>query len=54
MDVLGCIVTGNQANGSVLGEGGGIFSNGSVLTLTASKVKGNKASTSGDDLFIEP
>ena len=29
-------------------------STGSVLTLTGTKVKGNKATTSGDDLAIGP
>jgi hypothetical protein len=47
-------VNGNKANGSVLGEGGGIYSSDSVLTLVDSFVKGNKASTAFDDLFDGP
>jgi hypothetical protein len=45
---------GNKANGTVLGEGGGIYSDNSVLTLVASTVKGNKASTAYDDIFVGP
>jgi hypothetical protein len=44
-------VNGNQANGTVLGEGGGIYSYSSLLTLLASTVNGNKASTAFDDVF---
>jgi hypothetical protein len=47
-------VNGNKANGSVLGEGGGIYSSDSLLTLLASNVKGNKATTAFDDLFNGP
>ena len=47
-------MNGNKANGSVLGEGGGIYSSNSVLTLVASNVLGNKASTDFDDIFIGP
>ena len=36
------------------GKGGGIYSYNSVLTLVATKVKGNKASTAFDDLFVGP
>jgi CSLREA domain-containing protein len=54
VDALDCTVKNNQANGTVLGEGGGMFGSGSVVSLTSTKVKGNKASTSGDDIFLEP
>jgi len=47
-------VNGNQANGTVLGEGGGIYSYHSVLTLLASTVRGNHASTAFDDVFNGP
>ena len=47
-------VNGNEANGTVLGQGGGIYSSGSVLTLLASIVNGNKATTDGDDIFVGP
>ena len=47
-------MSGNQANGTVLGEGGGIYSYGGVLTLVASTVKGNKATTGYDDIFVHP
>jgi len=53
VEVRGSTVNGNQANGTESGEGGGIYSSNSALTLVASKVKGNKASTSGDDIFVE-
>jgi hypothetical protein len=46
------VVNGNKANGSVLGEGGGIWSYGGVLNLLATNVKGNKASTDFDDIFF--
>jgi hypothetical protein len=39
-------------NGTVLGEGGGIYSSGGVLTLVASTVKGNKATTAFDDIVV--
>jgi hypothetical protein len=54
VNVQNSTVNGNQANGSVLGEGGGIYSYNSVLTLVASTVKGNKATTGFDDLFVGP
>ena len=38
----------------MLGEGGGIYSYGGVLTLVASTVKGNKATTGYADIFIAP
>ena len=48
-------VNGNKANGSVLGEGGGIFSfDNSLLTLLATNVKGNKATTAYDNIFSGP
>jgi hypothetical protein len=47
-------VNGNQANGTVLGEGGGIYSFNSLLTLLASNVHGNRATTAFDDIFIGP
>jgi hypothetical protein len=53
VDARNCVVSGNTANGTVRGEGGGIFSNGSILTLATTRVKGNKASTTGDDLFVD-
>jgi hypothetical protein len=49
-----CTVNGNQANGSVVGEGGGIYSDNSLLTLLASIVRGNKATTAYDDIFNGP
>jgi hypothetical protein len=47
-------LNGNKANGSVLGEGGGIYSLDTLLTLPASTVKGNKATTAFDDDFDGP
>jgi hypothetical protein len=47
-------VNGNRANGSVLGEGGGIYSYNSLLTLLATNVRGNRATTAFDDLFNGP
>ena len=47
-------MNGNKANGLVIGEGGGIFSSGIVPILVKSEVKGNKASTAYNDLFIGP
>jgi hypothetical protein len=44
----------NEVDGTVEGEGGGIYSYNSVLTLLASIVKGNKASTAYDDIFSGP
>jgi hypothetical protein len=54
VSVQDCTVNANKANGTVLAEGGGIYSDATILTLTASNVKGNKASTAGDDIFIHP
>ena len=42
---------GDKANGSVLGEGGGIYNSNSSLTLMKSIVKGNKATTAFNDIF---
>jgi hypothetical protein len=47
-------VNGNKANGTVLGEGGGIYSLDSLLSLLGTVVKGNKATTGFDDLFSSP
>ena len=47
-------VNGNKANGTVLGQGGGIYSFGSLLTVVDSIVNGNKATTSDDDIFDGP
>ena len=47
-------MNGNQANGTVQGEGGGIYSFDGVLTLVGSTVKGNKATTAFDDVFDGP
>jgi hypothetical protein len=54
VSVTNSTVNGNKANGSVLGEGGGIYSYHSALTLVASILKGNKATTAFDDLFEGP
>jgi hypothetical protein len=54
VDVRDSAVTGNQANGTALGEGGGIFSSATVLTLPGSTVKGNHATTDFDDVFAGP
>jgi hypothetical protein len=40
MNVESSVVNGNQANSSVIGEGGGIYAS-SGLTLVATNVKGN-------------
>jgi hypothetical protein len=48
------VVNGNKANGSVLGQGGGIYSFSTALTLTATNVKGNNATTADDDIFSGP
>ena len=45
---------GNKAKGSVLGKGGGTHSSNSVLTLLASTVKGNKATSDSNDIFEGP
>jgi hypothetical protein len=49
-----CTVTSNQANGTALGEGGGIYSYGNILTLVASPVTGNSATTDHPDTFTHP
>jgi hypothetical protein len=48
------MVNANQANGTLLGEGGGIYGCGSVVSLSSTNVKGNKASTAFDDLINGP
>jgi hypothetical protein len=45
-----CTVNGNKANGSAIGEGGGIFDLNSILTLLTTTVKGNKATTAFDNI----
>ena len=45
-----CTVNANNANGSVVGEGGGIFDSNSALMLVATPVKGNKATTAFGDI----
>ena len=47
-------VNGNKANGSVDGEGGGIYAFDTTLTLVNTKVKGNKATTAYNDIFDGP
>jgi predicted outer membrane repeat protein len=54
VSVQDCTINGNKANGTMLAEGGGIYSDDTVLSLVASNVKGNKARTAGDDIFIHP
>ena len=54
VDVENSVINANQANGTVLGEGGGIYSEGGGLILASTKVKGNKATTSGGDIYIHP
>jgi hypothetical protein len=48
------VVNGNKANGTVLGQGGGIFNTGGVLTQMGTTVNGNKATTGFDDIFAGP
>ena len=47
-------INGNQANGSLVGEGGGIYAFDTALSLVATAVKGNKATTAYNDLFDGP
>jgi hypothetical protein len=54
VDATDCTTNGNKANGTVVGEGGGIYSFKSVLTLVNTNVKGNKATTAYDDIFNGP
>ena len=54
VDVENSVINANEANGTVLGEGGGIYSEGGGLILASTKVKGNKATTSGGDIYIHP
>jgi hypothetical protein len=52
--VKNSVVSGNKAKGTVEGKGGGIYSFNSVLAFLASTVRGNKATTSDDDIFSGP
>jgi len=53
VDMKNATVNGNDADGTVLGQGGGIYSDPTtVLTLLNSTVNGNKATTSGNDIFV--
>jgi hypothetical protein len=54
VDIKNSVVNGNKADGSVLGQGGGIYSLSTALNLTATNVKGNKATTADDDIFNGP
>ena len=54
MNLQSCTVTTNQANGTVLGEGGGIYSHGGVLKLVSSTPTGNRATTGYADIFKGP
>jgi hypothetical protein len=54
VSLQGCTVNGNKANGSSVGEGGGIYSFNSVLTLVDTVVKGNNATTAYDNIFQGP
>ena len=47
-------MTANQADGTVLGEGGGIYSYGGVLKRVAGSVTGNKATTAYPDIYKGP
>ena len=44
-----CTVVGNKANGTAIGEGGGIYGYGSVLTLVATNVMGTPTCSSNND-----
>ncbi len=52
VDIESSTINSNQANGTTLGEGGGIFSDGSPFTMGSTTVKKNQASTSGSDITI--
>jgi hypothetical protein len=54
VNLQSCAVTSSQANGTVLGEGGGIYSYCSVVTLVAGSVSGNKGTTGHADIFVGP
>jgi len=54
VSLQGCTVNGNKANGSAVGEGGGIYSFNCVLTLANTVVKGNNATTAYDNIFSGP
>ena len=47
-------VNANQANGTVVAEGGGIYTLDSTLTLVSTNVKGNKATTAYNNIFDGP
>ena len=49
-----CTVNGNGANGTVVGEGGGIYALDCTLTLVNTNVKGNKATTAYNNIFNGP
>ena len=54
MNLKSCTVTANRSNGTVLGEGGGIYDYGGVLKLVTSTVTGNKATTGYADIYKGP
>ena len=54
MSLVDSTVNGNWADGTAVGEGGGIYSSGGVLTLVRSKAKGNRATTAYPDIFNAP
>ncbi len=54
VDLVRCRVLANQADGTVTGEGGGIYAFDTGLTLVKTKVNGNKAATGFNDLFDGP
>jgi hypothetical protein len=54
VDATGCTINGNKANGTVVGEGGGIYAFNTKLTLVGTNVKGNKATTGYNNIFDGP
>jgi predicted outer membrane repeat protein len=54
VDLSSCTVSGNQANGTVVGKGGGIYTVKSTLAPVGTTVKGNKATTADNDIFNGP
>ena len=54
VEVENSTVNGNEANGTVEGEGGGIYAYDTALTLVNTTVKGNKATTAYDNIFDGP